>query len=142
MTDVHTAEQRKRNMAAIRGKHTKPEMRVRPMLHSLGYRFRLHRKDLPGKPDIVLPKYRIAIFVNGCFWHCHKCKYGRVAPATRAEFWAAKRQSNVDRDKRKKSELKSEGWKVFTIWECDTRDAQTLADKLMAIRPKTAPVLG
>lgn len=83
MTDVHTREQRSRNMAAIRSVNTKPEMRVRSLLHSLGYRFRLHRKDLPGKPDIVLPKYRTVIFVHGCFWHCHNCSYGRVVPRTR-----------------------------------------------------------
>src|ERR1700744_5363571 len=95
MADVHTREQRSRNMAAIRGKDTKPEVRVRSVLHALGYRFRLHRKDLPGKPDIVLPKHRIAIFVHGCFWHSHCCRYGAVVPATRAEFWAAKRAGTV-----------------------------------------------
>ena len=86
MADVHTPEQRSRNMAAIRGGDTKPEMRVRALLHALGYRFRLHRKDLPGKPDIVLPKYRTVIFVHGCFWHCHDCRYGSVVPSTRADF--------------------------------------------------------
>ena len=111
MADVHTPEQRSRNMAAIRGGDTKPEMRVRALLHALGYRFRLHRKDLPGKPDIVLPKYRTVIFVHGCFWHCHDCRYGSVVPSTRADFWAAKR-----------AELESVGWRVETIWECDTRD--------------------
>jgi len=122
MADVHTPEQRSRNMAAIRGGDTKPEMRVRALLHALGYRFRLHRKDLPGKPDIVLPKYRTVIFVHGCFWHCHDCRYGSVVPSTRADFWAAKRAGNVARDRKKRAELESVGWRVETIWECDTRD--------------------
>ena len=100
MTDVHTREQRSRNMAAIRSKNTKPEIRVRSILHSLGYRFRLHRTDMPGKPDIVLPKHRTVIFVHGCFWHCHDCRFGRVIPATRADFWATKRAGNVERDQR------------------------------------------
>lgn len=117
-------------MAAIKGGDTKPEMRVRSLLHALGYRFRLHRKDLPGKPDIVLPKYRTAIFVHGCFWHCHDCRYGSVVPATRAEFWAAKRAGNVARDKNKRDELKSAGWRVETIWECETRSEEGLRSLL------------
>jgi len=129
MMDVHTREQRSRNMAAIRGKNTKPEMRVRSLLHSLGYRFRLHRKDLPGKPDIVLPKYVTVIFVHGCFWHSHQCKYGSVVPATRADFWAKKRASTTERDSRKESALRELGWRVLTIWECETRDP----DKLIRI---------
>src|SRR5579863_7086975 len=100
MPDVHSPEQRSRNMAAIKGKNTQPEIRVRSLLHALGYRFRLHRKDLPGRPDIVLPKFRTAIFVHGCFWHCHDCKWGRVVPQTRAEFWSAKRSGNVVRDEK------------------------------------------
>lgn len=130
MTDVHSHEQRSRNMSAIRSQNTKPEVRVRSVLHALGYRFRLHRKDLPGKPDIVLPKYRIAIFVNGCFWHRHTCNYGSVIPKTRPEFWATKRQRTVERDKEKGKELKVEGWKVFTIWECKTKDQRKLTSDL------------
>lgn len=132
MTDVLTNEQRSRNMAAIRGKNTKPEMRVRSLLHSLGYRFRLHRKGLPGKPDIVLTKYRTAVFVHGCFWHCHHCRYGRVVPATRAEFWAQKRRSNVERDERMQRELEALGWRVLTIWECETRTIEALETRLKA----------
>ena len=132
MTDVHTKEQRSRNMSAIRGKNTKPEMRVRSLLHSLGFRFRLHRKDLPGKPDIVLPKYRTAIFVHGCFWHCHDCPYGRVIPATQREFWAAKRRANVERDARKRSELERDGWKVFVIWECQIKQDKYLLKSLVS----------
>lgn len=121
MTDIHTREQRSRNMAAIRSRNTKPEVRVRRVLHAMGFRFRLHRKDLPGRPDIVLPKYRTAIFVHGCFWHCHRCKYGSVVPATRAEFWAAKRGGNVARDRRHAAALRRLGWRVAVLWECEVR---------------------
>jgi DNA mismatch endonuclease (patch repair protein) len=122
MTDVHTPEQRSRNMAAIRHKNTKPEKLVRSALHFLGYRFRLHRKDLPGCPDIVLPKYGLAIFVNGCFWHSHECRFGRVKPSTRSEFWNKKRSETIQRDERKERLLASQGWRVLTIWECELRD--------------------
>lgn len=133
MTDVHTPEQRSRNMAAIRGKDTKPEIVVRTALHALGYRFRLHRRDLPGTPDIVLTKYRTVIFVHGCFWHSHDCRYGRVTPATRSEFWSDKRAGTVERDKRKISVLEGEGWQVLTIWECETRDPGAV-DRLLRER--------
>ena len=123
MTDVHSADTRSRNMAAIRSTNTRPEMRVRSALHALGYRFRLHRKDLPGCPDIVLPRLRTVIFVHGCFWHCHRCKYGSVVPATRADFWAAKRAGNVARDRRNRSALRRAGWHVFVLWECQVRTA-------------------
>lgn len=122
MSDVHTPEQRRRNMSAIKGKNTKPELRVRSALHAMGYRFRLHRKDLPGKPDIVLAKHHLALFVHGCFWHCHDCRWGSVVPATRPEFWAAKRGGNVDRDVVKQETLREKGWNVATIWECETRN--------------------
>jgi DNA mismatch endonuclease, patch repair protein len=140
MSDVHTPEQRSRNMAAIRGGDTKPEMRVRSLLHALGYRFRLHRKDLPGKPDIVLPKYRTVIFVHGCFWHCHDCRYGRVVPATRAEFWSRKRAGNVERDKRQRAALESGGWKVITLWECEMRSDESLKAALVnvGLTPRSA----
>ena len=126
MTDVHTHAQRSRNMAAIRSKDTKPELRVRAVLHALGYRFRLHRKDLPGTPDIVLPKYRTAIFVQGCFWHSHMCRWGRVTPATRPAFWAEKRAGTVERDRRKFQALLDLGWRVIAIWECETKDVDEL----------------
>jgi DNA mismatch endonuclease (patch repair protein) len=135
MTDVHTTKQRSRNMAAIRGKNTKPELRVRSALHAMGYRFRLHRKDLPGKPDIVLAKYNLVIFVHGCFWHCHDCRWGQVFPATRPEFWAAKRSGNVKRDSLKQDSLRAKGWNVVTIWECQTRDEESLKTALNEILP-------
>jgi DNA mismatch endonuclease (patch repair protein) len=124
--DVHTREQRSRNMAAIKGANTKPEMRVRSLLHSMGFRFRLHRKDLPGKPDIVLPKHRTVIFVHGCFWHSHECRWGTVVPKTRQDFLAMKRRGTTERDSRNVAALKTAGWSVITIWECDTRQAADL----------------
>jgi len=126
MVDVHTPEQRSRNMAAIRGKDTKPEKIVRSLLHSMGYRFRLHQKDLPGKPDIVLPKHKLVIFVHGCFWHCHNCRYGKVTPATRAAFWRSKRQGTVESDLKRIEQLEANGWRVLTVWECETRNPEAL----------------
>jgi len=127
MTDVHTPQQRSRNMAAIKGVNTKPEISVRRVLHRLGYRYRLHRKDLPGRPDIVLPKLRTVIFVHGCFWHSHPCRWGSVVPKTRAEFWAAKRLGTITRDSTKARALEELGWRVLTVWECETRDLERLA---------------
>jgi DNA mismatch endonuclease (patch repair protein) len=108
-------------MAAIKGRNTKPEMRVRSILYSLGYRYRLHRKDLPGKPDIVLSKYQTVIFVHGCFWHSHDCRWGKVVPKTRADFWSNKRGGNVVRDGKHRASLEATGWRVITIWECQAR---------------------
>lgn len=105
-------------------------MRVRSILHALGYRYRLHRKDLPGKPDIVLPKHRTIIFVHGCFWHCHSCRWGSVIPKTRAEFWSEKRGGNVTRDEKHRAALEAAGWKVVTIWECETRGDSDLASAI------------
>jgi DNA mismatch endonuclease, patch repair protein len=110
-------------MSAIRGKNTKPEMRVRSFLHRAGLRFRLHRADLPGKPDIVLPGRSVAIFVHGCFWHWHGCKYS-VWPKTRAEFWREKIMGNVQRDRRHVRALRRIGWRPITVWECQTSAEQ------------------
>jgi DNA mismatch endonuclease, patch repair protein len=134
MTDVHTREQRSRNMAAIRSRNTRPEVRVRRALHALGFRFRLHRKDLPGRPDIVLPKFQTAIFVHGCFWHCHHCKYGSVIPATRAEFWAAKRGGNMARDRRNAAALRELGWRVVVLWECEVRSDEAAVVKVQRLK--------
>lgn len=124
--DVHTPEQRQLNMSAIKGKDTKPEIQVRKALHAQGYRFRLHRKDLPGKPDIVLPKYKTVIFVNGCFWHRHPgCKYAST-PSTNSDFWNAKFEENTARDKRNYAQLEELGWKVVVIWECETQSLSEL----------------
>lgn len=130
MTDVHSPEQRSRNMAAIHSENTKPEMRVRSALHALGFRFRLHRKDLPGKPDIILPRLKTAIFVHGCFWHSHNCRWGKVIPQTQTEFWAKKRERTVERDAEKAALLLTNGWRVLSIWECETRDQETLKSRL------------
>lgn len=107
-------------MAAIRGKDTKPEMLVRSWLHRNGFRFRLHRKDLPGKPDIVLAKYRTVIFVHGCFWHRHGCSNSSM-PSARREFWEAKLTANALRDIRSQRLLRREGWRVIVVWECEVR---------------------
>lgn len=118
MVDRLTKEKRSWNMSRIRGKNTKPELIVRSMLHRMGYRFRLHREDLPGKPDIVLPKYKTVIFVHGCFWHRHKkCKYA-YNPKSRKTFWQKKFNENVKRDRKRQNELKRLGWRVIVIWEC------------------------
>jgi len=133
VTDVHTPEQRSRNMAAIRNKNTAPEMKVRHALHSMGFRYRLHRTDLPGKPDIVIPKYSAVVFVHGCFWHMHRCPYGKPRPATNVDFWAEKREGNAKRDKRNRRALEKAGWRIFTVWECETRDAEKLGESVSRI---------
>ncbi len=118
MADVHTKKQRSYNMSQIRSKNTKPELIVRSLLHKQGYRFRLHDKNLPGKPDIVLKKYKTVIFVHGCFWHGHKnCKYF-VVPKTRTKWWLDKINGNIARDKKAQRELKKLGWKVINVWQC------------------------
>ena len=117
-------------MAAIKSKDTKPEIAVRKLLHSLGYRFRLHRKDLPGSPDIVLPKYKTVIFVHGCFWHRHEnCKYA-TTPKTRVEFWENKFKANVKRDLEINEKIKNIGWQSLVIWECDTRNISFMKNKI------------
>jgi DNA mismatch endonuclease (patch repair protein) len=105
-------------MSRIRGKDTKPEMVVRRLVHAMGYRYRLHQKDLPGKPDLVFPCLKKVIFVHGCFWHVHNCRYGRVKPATNAKFWESKRNGNKERDTKNKKRLKHLGWQALVIWEC------------------------
>ena len=131
MADVHTPEQRSYNMSRIRGRDTTPERIVRSLVHGMGYRFRLHRRDLPGTPDLVFPGRRKIIFVHGCFWHMHRCRYGRVVPKTNAEFWQNKRLSAVQRDRRHRRQLRAAGWDVLTIWECWTRQIdERLIDRL------------
>jgi DNA mismatch endonuclease, patch repair protein len=130
MVDVLTQKQRSFNMAQIRAKGTKPEMIVRKLVHRLGFRFRLHRRDLPGIPDLVFPSQKKAIFVHGCFWHMHKCKYGKVTPQTNKEFWQTKRQGNVARDKRNQKALKKLGWKILIVWECQLKDLPKLKSNL------------
>lgn len=131
MTDVLTKEQRKYNMSRIRGKDTKPEKLVRSLLHKNGYRFRLHVKELPGKPDIVLPKHKKIVEVRGCFWHMHDCKYGRVKPENNADFWENKRRATIKRDAKNLQLLEAEGWRVLVVWECWCRDIGKLENKLL-----------
>ncbi len=128
--DVHSREQRSRNMAAIKGKNTKPELIIRKLTHRLGYRFRLHRRDLPGCPDLVFPALRRIIFVHGCYWHMHSCRRGSVTPKTNAAFWQAKRCGNVARDRRCVRELVANKWHVLILWECYTRDTRKLEKRL------------
>jgi len=117
-------------MSQIRGKNTSPELTVRRVLHSLGYRYRLHVRGLPGRPDIVLHKHKALIFVHGCFWHMHNCRYGRVTPKTNAKFWQKKPTGNVERDRRQSRLLRNE-WSVLTVWECQTRDLKKLSLRLL-----------
>ena len=129
--DVVDRATRSRMMAGIKGKGTKPEMTVRRFLHAHGYRFRLYRKDLPGKPDIILSRLRVCIFVHGCFWHRHAaCKYA-VLPKARVDFWAAKLQSNVERDLMVLQRLEGDGWNVLVLWECELRITEAALRNLL-----------
>ena len=121
MTDIHTPEKRSYNMSMIKGKNTKPEIIVRKFLHSKGFRFRIHKNNLPGKPDIVLPKYKTVIFINGCFWHGHKnCKYFTL-PKTRTKWWLNKIEGNKTTDKLNNQRLKKAGWRIITLWTCQLK---------------------
>ena len=124
MADIVEPHVRSRMMSGIKGKNSKPEVLVRRLLFAAGLRFRLHRRDLPGTPDIVMPGRRVAIFVHGCFWHAHRgCRYFKV-PSTRPEFWSAKLQGNAERDQKAIASLMSSGWRVLCVWECATREMQ------------------
>lgn len=126
MVDIVTPAVRSRMMAGIKGKDSKPEVLIRQLLHKAGFRYRLHRRDLPGSPDIVMPARKVVIFVHGCFWHAHAgCRYAKV-PMTRTEFWTAKLQANVARDQRAIDQLIALGWRVLLIWECSTKRSASL----------------
>ncbi|QFY43522.1 DNA mismatch endonuclease Vsr [Candidatus Methylospira mobilis] len=149
--DSFSPEKRSEIMGCIKGKNTTPELRVRKLLYQLGYRFRLHRKDLPGKPDIVLPKYRLCIFVNGCFWHQHPGCPRATIPASNVEFWRKKLQRTRERDLQNITELTNLGWRILLLWECETKDSsrlQSLLDGVLVFRSKdtnelsTAAALG
>jgi DNA mismatch endonuclease (patch repair protein) len=129
MVDVLTPEQRSFNMGRIRGRDTRPELTLRRGLHALGFRFRLHRKDLPGKPDLVFPARRAVIFVHGCFWHGHTCPMCRI-PATRTEFWQSKIEGNRTRDSRSIIALDEKGWRVLLVWECALRGPARLPSQV------------
>ena len=132
MADSLNPSRRSENMRRIRAKDTKPEMVVRKLLHSLGYRYRLHAKDLPGKPDIVFRKQKKLVLVHGCFWHQHSdCREGRL-PGTRHEYWIPKLERNVERDRNQRAQLEAAGWQILTIWECKIPDASGLEGTLRA----------
>ena len=131
MADTFSAEQRSWVMGRIRSRDTVPERIVRSMLHRIGFRFRLHRKDLPGKPDIVLPKHRAIVFVHGCYWHGHGCKRGRP-PRSNQAYWSEKIAGNRARDDQHVYALKTLGWRPIVIWECELRDPDSVLDKLRA----------
>lgn len=131
MADVLTPQQRSFNMSRIRSRDTRPEIIVRSIVHRLGFRYRLHKKDLPGKPDLVLVRHRKIIDVHGCFFHMHDCRYGNVKPVTNADFWETKRQSNLKRDRRNIGLLKKAGWQVLIVWECQTRNLDSLQNTLL-----------
>ncbi len=130
--DMLTTAQRSKLMSSIRSKDTRPELAVRRLLHQMGYRFRLHAKGLPGRPDIVLPKWKTVVFVNGCFWHAHSCMRGR-RPATNSRFWKRKLSGTTQRDQRNKRALRLLGWDVIIIWECELRRPARILRKLQRI---------
>jgi DNA mismatch endonuclease, patch repair protein len=133
--DTVSPERRSEIMRRIRGKNTGPELAVRRFLHRAGLRFRLHRAGLPGTPDIVFSASRVCVFVHGCFWHgCPKCGSGRRAVKSNAEYWAAKLAGNKARDRRNEAALKAAGWRVFAVWECETRDERMLSRLAKRIR--------
>ena len=133
MSDVYSAEKRSAVMRRVKGRNTTPELKVRKALTRLGARYRLHRKDLPGNPDIVLPGRKLALFVHGCFWHGHDCARGARVPKQNRDYWIAKVGRNVARDARTRAALADLGWRVETIWECELKDAGGLEARLAAL---------
>lgn len=131
-----TKEQRSSVMSRIGPKNTAPELVVRRTLHRQGFRFRLHSPDLPGKPDIVLPKYHTVVFVHGCFWHGHGCRKGSHRPTTNTEFWNAKLDRNVTRDRNTAARLRRMGWKVVTVWECQVGRPERIVSRFSSLRDK------
>jgi len=130
MTDNLSVEDRRRTMQSVRSKNTKPELIVRSLVHRMGYRFRLHDPKLPGKPDLALKRHRTVIFVHGCFWHMHSCRWGQVTPKTSTDYWDKKRRRNAARDAASIAALEALGWRVIVVWECETRDRAGLRRRL------------
>ncbi len=130
--DVFSREKRSQIMSRVSGKNTKPELIVRSSLHNMGYRFRLHRSDLPGKPDITLPKFKKVIFVHGCFWHGHRGCRRSNRPSTNKKFWQEKLDKNMERDKLNIKNLKEFGWDVLVVWTCEVNDSHELKRKLLS----------
>ena len=136
MTDIYEPRKRSEIMSRIRGRGTKPEIIVRRIAHNLGFRFRLHRKDLPGRPDIVFPRHRAVIMVHGCFWHRHPgCKHAS-SPKTRESYWKNKLEDNVARDRRNETALRELGWRIMVIWECETKDREAVAARIKSFLPQ------
>jgi DNA mismatch endonuclease (patch repair protein) len=131
MIDIVSSEKRSQMMSGIRGKNTQPELRVRHYLHAQGFRFRIHDRMLPGKPDLVLRKWKTVVFVHGCFWHAHDCRYFKL-PKTRAEFWSEKLAGNKVRDEANSRRLEALGWRVLVVYECALRDSPDEALALLA----------
>ena len=140
MMDVLSPIQRSYCMSRIRGKDTKPEMVIRRLVHALGYRFRLHARGLPGSPDLVLPRHKKIVFVHGCFWHRHRCRYGQAMPTTRSAFWRSKLEATKVRDIRNRKELGRLGWEVLVIWECQTRKPERLLRRVVQFLLSGDPV--
>jgi DNA mismatch endonuclease (patch repair protein) len=136
--DRISPEARSRLMSKIGPRDTKPELAVRSLLHRLGYRFRLHRKDLPGTPDLVLARHRVAIFVHGCFWHGHRCKADKM-PKSRTDYWGPKIEANKARDARKARQLRKLGWRVLSVWECELKQPERLMKRLVSRISQGAP---
>ena len=133
MTDIVDSKRRSELMAGIRGRDTAPELAVRRIAHRMGLRFRLHRKDLPGRPDLVFPKHRLTVFVHGCFWHRHEgCRYAST-PKSRIAFWTEKFAANVDRDERQEAALRALDWRALIIWGCETKDKAAVERRLAAL---------
>lgn len=143
MPDVFDPQQRSRVMAKVHGANTTPELAVRSIIHRMGYRYRLHRKDLPGKPDIVLPRHKKIIFVHGCFWHQHEGCKAADRPTSNTDYWNKKLDRNVERDKRHREALEAMGWKVLVVWECQLKDRERLVGVLSEfLSPDKAAALG
>lgn len=136
MTDVFDTATRRKVMSRVRSKNTKPELRVRKLLHALGYRFRLHRRDLPGTPDIVLPRWKSVIFVHGCFWHVHEGCKRATTPESNRDYWEAKLEGNKIRDAENIKKLQSMGYRCLIVWECETKDVEQLAERLKSFLPR------
>jgi DNA mismatch endonuclease (patch repair protein) len=130
--DKLTVSERSANMAKVRGENTQPEIALRRIAHRIGLRYRLHRKDLPGKPDAVLPKHKLAVFVHGCFWHRHPGCHRASMPSSKVDFWAEKFRRTVERDARQMDELAALGWKPMVVWECELRDEKAVEERLLS----------
>ena len=140
MTDVYGPEKRSAVMRRVKGRNTTPEMKVRKALTKLGARYRLHRKDLPGNPDVAMPGRRLALFVHGCFWHGHDCARGARVPKQNRDYWVAKVARNVARDAKNAEALTALGWRVETIWECELKDGEALEARLQnLLSPEAKP---